>query len=61
MPRSLLISTSDNILQFCRHDGKCFGNDIYHQWIIFDDLWAGRHPDLAKGILTYAKRWDVLS
>ena len=38
-----------------------FGKDTYHQWIIFDDLWAGEHPDLAEGILRYAKRWDVLT
>jgi hypothetical protein len=51
----------DHFAQLCIHVGDSFGNDAYHQWIIFDDLWAGEHPDLAEGILRYAKRWDVLT
>ena len=42
------VGTSDNLLQLCLHTGKCFGNDVYHQWVIFDDLWAGQHQDLAE-------------
>ena len=56
-----LVGTSDHIVQLCLHVGNWFGGDVYHQWIIFDDLWAGRHPALAQGVLRYAKRWDVLS
>jgi len=56
-----LIATSDNLLQLCLHIGNSFGNDEFHQWIIFDDLWAGQHLDLAEGVLRYAKRWDVLT
>jgi hypothetical protein len=33
---------------------------MYHQWYLFDDLWASAHPDLANAILRYASRWDVL-
>jgi hypothetical protein len=60
-PSKSLIGTSDNLLQLCLHTGTCFGNDVFHQWIIFDDLWAGQHPYLAEGVLRYAKRWDVLT
>jgi UV DNA damage repair endonuclease len=60
-PSKSLISTTDHLLQLCLHTGICFGRDVHHQWIFFDDLWAGANPDLADGILRYAQRWDVLS
>ena len=62
-PRPLEVArrASDHLAQLCLHVGDFFGKDTYHQWIIFDDLWAGEHPDLAEGILRYAKRWDVLT
>jgi len=28
---------------------------------LFDDLWAGAHPDLATNLLRLATRWDLLS
>ncbi len=58
-PSSSLISTGDRIAQLCNFVSWLGG--VYHQWIVFDDLWAGGHPDLADGVLRYAKRWDVLS
>ena len=60
-PTKSLVGASDHIAQLCLHVGDFFGKDTHHQWIIFDDLWAGRHRDLAEGILRYAKRWDVLT
>ena len=54
-----LLSIGEHIAQLCLHVG-C-GTEMYHQWIIFDDLWAGEHPDLAESILRYAKSWDVLT
>jgi hypothetical protein len=33
----------------------------YHQWIVFDDLWASAHSDLANGLLAWASGWDVLA
>lgn len=60
-PTKSLVRTSDHLLQLCLHIGNYFGRDIYHQWIIFDDLWAGANRDLAEGILRSAQRWDVLS
>jgi hypothetical protein len=58
-PLKSLISTGDHIAQLCLFVG--WGGGVYHQWIVFDDFWAGGHPDLADGVLRYAKRWDVLS
>src|SRR5579875_448398 len=43
-PSKSLISTGDHIAQLCLFVG--WGGGVYHQWIIFDDLWAGEHPDL---------------
>ena len=60
-PAKSLIHISDHIAQMCLHVGNWFGKDLYHQWILFDDLWAGANADLAEGVLRYAKRWDVLS
>jgi hypothetical protein len=60
-PTKSLVGASDHLAQLCLHVGDFFGKDVYHQWIIFDDLWAGEHRDLAEGILRYAKRWDVLT
>jgi hypothetical protein len=56
-----LVGTSDHLAQLCLHVGNWFGGDVYHQWVIFDDLWAGAHRDLAEGILRFAQRWDVLT
>ena len=60
-PSKSLVATSAHLAQLCLHVGDFFRNDVHHQWVIFDDLWAGEHPDLADGVLRYAKRWDVLS
>ncbi len=60
-PAKSLICTSDHIAQMCLHTGTWFGKDPYHQWILFDDLWAGTNAELAEGVLRFAKRWDVLS
>jgi len=58
-PSKSLVSMSDHIAQLCLHTG--WEDGMYHQWFLFDDLWASGHPDLADGVLRYAKRWDVLS
>ena len=60
-PSKSLIATSAHLAQLCLHVGDFFRNDVYHQWLIFDDLWAGEHTALAEGVLRFAKRWDVLS
>ena len=56
-----LVGTSRHLVQLCLHVGNWFGNHVHHQWLFFDDLWAGEHTALAEGVLRYAKRWDVLS
>ena len=58
-PSKSLVGTGDHIAQLCQHTG--WEDGMYHQWFLFDDLWAGGQPDLAEGVLRYAKRWDVLS
>lgn len=58
-PSKARVSTESHIAQLCPHTG--WEDEMYHQWILFDDLWAGAHPDLAEGLLRYAKRWDVLT
>ena len=58
-PSKSLVGVADHVAQLCLHTG--WEDGMYHQWIVFDDLWAGEHPDLADGVLRYAKRWDVLT
>jgi hypothetical protein len=58
-PSRSLVGSGGRIAQLCLHTG--WEDGMYHQWFLFDDLWAGGHPDLADGVLRYAKRWDVLS
>ncbi|HSI87101.1 MAG: hypothetical protein ACAI35_19780 [Candidatus Methylacidiphilales bacterium] len=33
---------------------------LYHQWIIFDDLWATANPAMAHSLFRFGSRWDVL-
>ncbi|WP_049576842.1 hypothetical protein [Nonomuraea sp. SBT364] len=33
-------------------------DDTYGQWLLFDDRWAGAHPDLAGSLMWYAAHWD---
>jgi uncharacterized protein (TIGR02996 family) len=61
--RQSLVHVEEHLAQLClfvRRDRwhKC---NMYHQWILFDDLWAGAHPALANAILSFGRRWDVLS
>ena len=60
-PSKSLVGSSEHLAQFCLPIGERFGKDVYHQWVLSDDLWAGRHRDLADGILRFAQRWDVLT
>ncbi len=34
--------------------------DLYHHFVLFDDLWANAHPHLAASLLRTANRWDPL-
>lgn len=32
---------------------------LYDHWVLFDDAWAGAHPDLAQSLLNYALNWYI--
>lgn len=62
-PGKSLIHVEEHLAQMCLYVGhdrwqKC---DLFHQWIFFDDLWAAAHPALANAILSFGRRWDVLT
>jgi uncharacterized protein (TIGR02996 family) len=60
-PSKSLINVEEHAAQLCLHTGNWDGKEMFHQWLLFDDLWASAHPNLANAILCYARRWDVLS
>jgi uncharacterized protein (TIGR02996 family) len=62
-PSDSLVQADEHVAQLCLQVGQCFWTDrpSFHQWYLFDDLWASAHPDLANGILRYVRRWDVLT
>jgi hypothetical protein len=49
-----------HLAQLCLSTAQ-FREGMFHQWILFDDLWAAAFPSLANGVLRFAARWDVLS
>jgi uncharacterized protein (TIGR02996 family) len=59
--RKDMFRATPHMVQACFHTARWGKDDLYHQWIFFDDRWAAAHPTLAAGILTFASRWDVLS
>jgi hypothetical protein len=62
-PSRSLVHVEEHLAQLCLHVGQWaeWGQQEYHQWFLFDDLWAAVHPALADGLLKYARGWDVLS
>jgi hypothetical protein len=60
-PSKSLVQAERHVAQLCLHTDRWDNRDLYHRWILFDDLWAATHADLAEAILRYATRWDVLS
>lgn len=56
-PSRSIIDEHPHALLFAMHATKWFG---HQQWILFDDLWAAAHEDLARSILQYATGWDPL-
>ncbi len=60
-PKSL-IHGEEHLIQMCldgSHDDEA--GPYFGQWILFDDVWASAHPQLANALLTWCARWDVLS
>jgi uncharacterized protein (TIGR02996 family) len=61
-PSRSVVAVQDHVAQLGLHSGFWYGKaDVYQHWIFFDDLWAAAHPNLAKAILRFMGRWDVLS
>jgi uncharacterized protein (TIGR02996 family) len=60
-PGQSLVHVEDHLAQLCLHTGRWEKRDLFHQWFLFDDLWAGANLSLANTVLKYARRWDVLS
>ena len=60
-PSKSLVQAERHVAQLCLHTDRWDDRDLYHRWILFDDLWAGAHAELAEAILQFATRWDVLS
>jgi uncharacterized protein (TIGR02996 family) len=61
---SLSVSfAAEHLAQLCAHVDRLESptRDVFHQWYLFDDLWAAAHPALANGLFRYARRWDVLT
>jgi hypothetical protein len=54
-PSLSVIHQGEHVAAFCIHATEHFG---HQQWILFDDLWAAAHPELASSLLHYASHWD---
>jgi hypothetical protein len=59
-PKSLLHG-EEHLLQMCLDGSHQKASPYFGQWILFDDLWASAHPELADTLLTWCARWDVLT
>jgi hypothetical protein len=44
-PSASRIRESEHLVQMAMHVTECLG---YRSWVLFDDLWASAHPDLAR-------------
>jgi hypothetical protein len=54
--RRSMFQASEHLVQM----SMCLDSDTHHQWLVFDDLWASAHPELANALLEWASAWDVL-
>ncbi|WP_344970846.1 hypothetical protein [Streptosporangium fragile] len=54
-PDRTLLRDGGHLAQMSVHMDEFFG---HQQWFLFDDVWAGRHGDLARSLLHYATDWD---
>ncbi len=50
-----------HLAQLSLHQSTLYHSNCFDHWIVFDDLWASAHPDLANSLLRQLERWDVLS
>jgi hypothetical protein len=54
-PSASRIRETEHLIQMAMHTTEYLG---YRWWVLFDDLWADAHPDLARGMLRAASSWD---
>lgn len=54
-PERSIVYAGEHAALLCAHLSTFFG---YQQWVLFDDLWAAAHRDLATSLLRYTVRWD---
>lgn len=59
-PSKSLIEVEDHVAQICLHVGEHDQRDCYHRWILFDDLWAAAHPEMARELCIYVENWGVI-
>jgi uncharacterized protein (TIGR02996 family) len=50
-----------HVAQLCLHTATVWSHHEFDHWVLFDDLWASAHADLANSLLRQLDRWDVLS
>jgi uncharacterized protein (TIGR02996 family) len=50
-----------HVAQLCLHGATVWTRNCFDHWVLFDDLWASAHPDLANSLIRQLDRWDVLS
>lgn len=59
-PKKDRIVVQSHVAQASKHVATWGTEDLYHHFVLFDDLWANAHPDLAGSIVRTASRWDPL-
>ena len=55
------VQAGSHLAQLCLHVDTWGKQPLFHQWIVFDDLWLAANPALGNAILRYAAQWDVLT
>jgi hypothetical protein len=56
-----LVQVAPHVAQLSLHTGTWGERELFHRWVLFDDLWLAAQPDLGNAVLRHAARWDVLS
>lgn len=63
-PKKDRVVVQSHVAQASKHvarwDWMKGAEDLYHHFVLFDDLWANAHPHLAASLLRTANRWDPL-
>lgn len=68
-PELNFVRVHEHVATACLHEGNwtdapqpgVTASDVFVQYYLFDDRWAAAHPELARGVITFASKWDVLS